>query len=422
MKVLILGSGGREHALAWKSKQSPLVTELYVMPGNPGTSLCAINIEMDPFQTDNVLSFCQNKQIDLIIPGSEALLQTGICDLLNDHGFMTYGPSKKAAQIETSKVFAKELMHKYHIPTAHFQSFTDYGKAIAYLHTQTFPIVLKYNGLASGKGVVICKHMDEATIVLRDMLVNHRYGYEEVIIEEYLEGEEFTLMCFVEGDKLYPMPICRDHKRLLDDDQGPNTGGMGMHSPVPQIPKKAIKESMDTIMNPVIQALKQEGIPYSGFLYGGLMNTPKGVKVIEFNCRFGDPEAEVLMPLLSSDLIEIILKLKQGKTVQIEWKKRAILGVVLASREYPEKNSQNEIITLPNELENTFFHMGTKKIDEEYYASGGRVLFVYQFGADLEEAFKHCYQTLSNIHFNGMQYRKDIGKHALQYRDKNKTD
>lgn len=413
MNVLILGSGGREHALALKVSESKLLDSLYVMPGNPGTANFAVNLDINPLDNDKVLKFCLENKIDLVIPGSEVYLEKGITDHLLKAGINVFGPTKEAAQLESSKEFAKKLMKKYNIPTAKYQVFKDYEKAVKYIDEEGLPIVIKYDGLAGGKGVVVAFNKSEATKTLKDMLIDKRYGNSKVIIEEYLEGPEFSLMCFVDNDLVIPMPICQDHKRLLDDDLGPNTGGMGIYSPVPIIAKEDIDWSVKNIMEKTVKALKKEGIYYTGFLYGGLMKTKQGPKVIEFNARFGDPEAEVLLPKLKSDILEIITALDKGSAVKIHWSDEFVLGVVLASKGYPTSYNKGYVIENIEDLENVY-HMGTTYKNQELLTNGGRVLFVYGIGNTLMEAKENAYKDIEKIKCSNLIYRKDIGHRSIK--------
>lgn len=412
MNILILGSGGREHALAHKISQSKLLNKLYVMPGNPGTSLLADNIDINPMNQDEVLCFCKEKFIDLVIPGSEVYLEQGIADFLNSEGIYVFGPTKKAAKIETSKEFAKNLMAKYHIPTANYQVFNKYDEAVDYIKDKDIPIVIKYDGLAGGKGVVVADTKQKAIDCLQDMLIHKKYGNAKIIIEEYLQGPEFSLMCFVNGNIVIPMPICQDHKRLLDNDMGQNTGGMGIYSPVPIINEKVVEWSVDKIMKKMVEALNNEGIPYTGFIYGGLMNTEEGPKVIEFNARFGDPEAEVLMPKLESDLLEIIVSLKNEKMIKPVWNEDYVLGVVLASKGYPNFYQKGYIINNIEQIEN-YYHMGTKVEGEKLFTNGGRVLFVYGRGKTLQKAKEEAYENVKKIACDNLIFRSDIGDKSI---------
>ncbi|XMB72978.1 phosphoribosylamine--glycine ligase [Mycoplasmatota bacterium WC30] len=414
MNILVLGCGGREHAITAKLNTSKHADKLYVMPGNPGTSTIAINIDKDASNNLEVLEFCLLNNIDLVIPGSEVYLQNGVADILLKHNIHVFGPTKIAAQIESSKQFAKDLMKKHAIPTAKYAVFNNYELALKYVVEVGTPIVIKYDGLAGGKGVVVAMEFEEAKTALFNMLEKKEFGNARVVIEEYLEGPEFSLMCFVDNGVVIPMPISQDHKRLLDNDLGPNTGGMGIYSPVPIIPLEVINNTIDNIMQKTVDALLAEGINYTGFLYGGIMYTSAGPKVIEFNARFGDPEAEVLMLKLESDLIEIILNLKAKRKQTIIWNKDFVLGVVLASKGYPKTYQKGYSITGLESIKDFYFHMGTSFNDKGFVTNGGRVLFVYGKGKSLLEAKEEAYSNINKIDCSNLVYRKDIGFRALE--------
>lgn len=413
MNILVLGCGGREHAITAKLKTSRYTDNLYVMPGNPGTSTIAINIDKDSFNNLEVLDFCLINKIDLVIPGSEVYLQNGVTDILLEHNIHVFGPTKKATQIESSKEFAKDLMKKYCIPTAKYAVFSNYELALKYVIEVGTPIVIKYDGLAGGKGVVVALEFEEAKAALFNMLEKKEFGNEKVIIEEYLEGIEFSLICFVDNGVVIPMPISQDHKRLLDGDLGLNTGGMGIYSPVPMIPFEVVNDAVNNIMQKTVVALLAEGINFTGFLYGGLMYTDTGLKVIEFNARFGDPEAEVLMLKLESDLVEIILNLKAKRKQSIIWNEEFVLGVVLASKGYPKTYQKGFCITGLDSINNSYFHMGTTYKGNQLITNGGRVLFVYGKGKSLLEAKEEAYTNVNKIECSNLIYRKDIGFRAL---------
>ena len=412
MNILILGSGGREHALAQKVSESKLLSNLYVMPGNPGTNQVAENININPLDKKNVLKFCLEQKINLVIPGSEIYLENGITDYLLKAGIYVFGPTQIAAKLESSKEFAKALMKKYQIPTASYEVFSDYKKALKYIEKTPVPMVIKYDGLAGGKGVVVAFNKNEAKQTIKEMLLNKKYGKSNIIIEEYLEGPEFSLMCFVDNNIVIPMPICQDHKRLLDKDLGPNTGGMGIYSPVPIIEEKDINWAIKNIMEKIIDALKREGITYTGFLYGGLMKTKDGPKVIEFNVRFGDPEAEVLNPKLKSDILEVIISLKEKKSCDILWDDNYVLGIVMASNGYPIKYKKGYLIENIKHVKN-YYHMGTISKRDKLFTNGGRVLFIYGKGKTLLEAKDNAYKEIQKVKCNNLFYRKDIGYKSI---------
>lgn len=412
MNIIVLGSGGREHAITAKLKESKYSKNIFVMPGNPGTSTLATNIDRDSFNNIEVLNFCIEEHIDLVIPGSEVYLQNGITDVLTQNNIHVFGPTKKAAQIESSKIFAKSLMKKYNIPTAKYEVFDNYNLALQYIEKVGIPIVIKYDGLAGGKGVIVAMKYDEAKTALYNMLVKKEFGNALVVIEEYLEGPEFSLMCFVDNGLVLPMPICQDHKRVLDGDLGLNTGGMGIYSPVSIIDPTVVNDSI-IIMQKTVDALLTEGINYTGFLYGGLMDTKDGPKVIEFNARFGDPEAEVLMLKLKSDLVEIILNLKAKRKQKIKWNNDYVLGVVLASKGYPKDYQNGYSIKGLDSIKGSYFHMGTKLKGNDLITNGGRVLFVYGKGKSLFEAKEKAYSNIEKIECSNLIYRKDIGHKSL---------
>lgn len=414
MNVLILGSGGREHALARTISKSKLLTNLCVIPGNPGMKNIAKCINIDPMNNDLIKEFCSKEKIDLIIPGSEVFLENGIKDAFENTKTKVFGPSKNAARIESSKEYAKNLMRKYNIPTAEYDVFDNYEAAVSYVKNVGVPIVIKYDGLAGGKGVVVCMELDEAIESLDKMLNQKIYGNSKVVIEEYLEGPEFSLMAFVHEDNLITMPIAQDHKRLNNFDEGPNTGGMGIYSSVPFISEKVISTATSEIMQKTIKALIKEGNSFTGFLYGGLMLTKKGPKVIEFNARFGDPEAEVILPKLETDILEIITELFKGNVVKSNWNNDFYLGVVMASKGYPfiyEKNYEIKGLELVNDF---VYHMGTKEIDNKIVSNGGRVLLVMGKGKTIKEAKSNAYNNVSLIKCDNLIYRTDIGDKALK--------
>lgn len=411
MNVLVMGSGGREHALSLKISESKHIEKLFVMPGNPGTSSFAQNVEINPLINRDVVDFCVDNKIDLVIPGSEIFLVNGISDDLAKEGIICFGPSKKATLIESSKTFAKELMRKNQIPTAAYEVFTDYRKAIEYIKQNSFPVVIKYDGLAAGKGVVIVKNLKEAENTLNLMLNEKIYGNPQVVIEEYLQGPEFSLMCFVDHNIVIPMPICQDHKRRFDGDEGPNTGGMGIYCPVPIISGEVIDWATQNIMKKIVDSLGKEGINYRGFLYGGLMQTNNGPYVIEFNARFGDPEAEVLMPKLKSDILEVISALNKKQKIELQWDDDFVLAVVMASKGYPGSYKKGYLIN--GDTSRQTYHMGTSLSSNHLYTNGGRVLCVYGKGKTLGEAKKEAYRIVNSINCENLVYRSDIGYQSL---------
>jgi phosphoribosylamine--glycine ligase/phosphoribosylformylglycinamidine cyclo-ligase len=424
MNVLIIGSGGREHALAWKVKQSPRLSQLFVIPGNAGTNL--FNYELRITDHQAITSFAHQHHIDLVLIGPEIPLADGLADSLRAAGLKVFGPSRAAAEIESSKAFAKAFMGRHNLPTARYQSFTDFESALEYVHTNQHPIVIKASGLAAGKGVILPNTLAEAEQAIRAIMLDHEFGSagDEVILEEKLTGEEVSLLCFTDGRTLRAMPPAQDHKRLLDGDLGPNTGGMGAYAPAPICPPALVEKLTHTILQPAIDGLRSEDRPFIGVLYAGLMLTPDGPRLLEFNCRFGDPETQVVMPLLDSDLLEIAEACADGRLTDIEvrWKSGAAACVVLASEGYPGSyRSGREITGLDSKLDQAVaFHAGTKVVDEKVVTAGGRVLAVTGWGESIESALSHAYQAIDKIHFEGVQFRKDIGWRALS--TDNKSD
>jgi len=407
--VLIIGRGGREHAIAWKTAQSKLVSNIFVAPGNDGIAesfTCVNIIETD---TEKLVLFAKENKIHLTIVGPEVALMNGIVDEFQKQGLKIFGPVQAAAQIEGSKQFAKELMVKHHIPTAAFEVFESYDAAKQYLLEKDTPIVIKYDGLAAGKGVVVAATIEEADQALQDMLLNNKFGKGKVVMEEFLSGPEFSLMAFVHGETVLPLAIAQDHKRAFDGDLGPNTGGMGAYTPVPIIPQSAVEEAVNSIIKPTAKAMVKNGTPFTGILYGGLILTKEGPKVIEFNARFGDPETEVVLPKMKSDMIEVILALLNGETPLIAWHENTFLGVVLASKGYPESFEKGIEITGIEEVNALLFHCGTAKKENKWVNNGGRVLFVVGEGENLAEARKNAYQNIKNISHKNLFFRNDIG-------------
>ncbi len=406
MKILVIGSGGREHAICHQLSLSKHKPEIFAAPGNAGMNAKCVNIKVT--DKEALLKFALENKIDLTVVGPEASLATGIVDLFLENGLKIFGPKKNAAIIEGSKEFAKDLMKKYNIPTAGYETFSNFDEAKAYVLKKGAPIVIKYDGLAAGKGVVVALTLDDAIKALEDMLLDKTFGDASVVIEDYLEGPEFSLMAFVNGNKVFPMVIAQDHKRAYDNDLGPNTGGMGAYSPVPIISDSEVKYAIKEIMQKTADALVLENRPFLGVLYGGLMKTKDGIKVIEFNARFGDPETEVVLPRLESDFVDVIMDVIDGKDVDLKWDKNPRLGVVMASKGYPGSYEKGFEI---KGLENTdlVFHMGTKKENDKYYTDGGRVLLVVGKGKTLKEAQKDAYNNVNKIECENLFYRKDIG-------------
>ncbi len=414
MRVLVIGSGAREHAIVWKLLQSKKVSKIFAVPGNGGISQIAecVNIHLDDI--DTILAFALKESIDLTIVGPEGPLVDGIVDKFNEKGLKIFGPCKKGAMLEGSKKFSKEFMLKYGIPTAKYAAYHNLDKAIKGLEEFTFPLVIKADGLASGKGVIICNDKEEAHEALRGMLEDKRFGDagNEIIIEEFLEGIEASLMCLVSGNKIIPLESARDHKRLLDNDEGPNTGGMGCISPNEILGEKLISEIKVEILDKIMNGMQNEKLDFKGVLFIGLMITPNGAKVLEFNVRFGDPETEVVLPRLENDIAEIFLKTIDGTISQeeLKWSQKSCVCTVLASAGYPETYEKGRTISGLEKVDKDVlvFHAGTKK-ENGIKTNGGRVLAVTTLSDSLDEGRKKVYENINKIHFDGMQYRKDIG-------------
>lgn len=420
MKILVVGSGGREHALCWKLKQSPQVEKVYCAPGNGGTRLVAENVPISEKQISELVKFVQQEQIDLTVVGPEEPLAHGIVDQFRAQGLKIFGPTKAAAIIEGSKAFAKDLMARYKIPTADYRVFSNAKEALAYLNEIGVPIVIKADGLAAGKGVVVAFNMDDAVAAVNQVFSSGTH--QKVVIEEYLEGEELSLMAFVDGETVIPMPLAQDHKQAFDGDLGPNTGGMGAYSPVPHFSQAFIDQAVEQVLKPTAKAMLAENRAFTGVLYAGLMITEKGLKVIEFNARFGDPETQVILPRLAGDLVDILLACVNHQLDQIEinWNEQAALTVVLASPGYPGPYpTGNEITGLEalakfDDLE--VFHAGTVYDGNCIKTAGGRVLAVTGLADSLEQAQNRAYQGIHHLNFYGMHYRSDIGNKAINQR------
>ncbi|WP_332633278.1 phosphoribosylamine--glycine ligase [Halalkalibacter flavus] len=417
MKVLIIGSGGREHAIAWKVAQSNQVSEVFVAPGNEGMVDVATPVQINENDFDGLIAFAKEQEIGLTIVGPEVPLLGGVVDRFQEEGLRIFGPKKEAAMLEGSKSFAKSIMKKYNIPTGSYETFTDYDEAVAYVKKQGAPIVIKADGLAAGKGVVVAMTEEEAINALSSMLMDLVFGEAsaQVVIEEYLEGEELSLMAFVHHDKVIPMVGAQDHKRALDGDQGPNTGGMGAYSPVPQFSSEDVAEAVEKVLQPTADALIKEGTPFTGILYAGLMMTSAGPKVIEFNTRFGDPETQVVLPRLNSDLVEVYTSLLDGKTPTLEWSEDEVVGIVLASEGYPGSYKKGTVIEGLEELEEDMlvFHAGTKKEEGKWKTNGGRVLLIATKKASLLKAQQRVYDQVKKVSTDGLFYRKDIAHKAI---------
>jgi len=419
MNVLIIGSGGREHAIAWKVKQSPKLTKLYVLPGNPGTAALAENltgISVDDHAA--IIEVCKAKRIDLVVVGPEAPLANGLSDALSAAGVRCFGPRQAAAQIEASKAFAKDFMARHGIPTGRYRTFTDIQSATKHVETIDYPIVIKASGLAAGKGVILPESIEQAKSALESILVKREFGAAggEVVIEERLVGQEVSLMAFTDGETVRVMLPAQDHKRLLDGDQGPNTGGMGAYAPASICGPALIEEITRSILEPAVSGLKKEGTPFVGVLFAGLILTSDGPRVLEFNCRFGDPETQSVLPLLETDLLEIFEACMDGrlKDLDIRWKAGAAVCVVLASRGYPEKPEKGMVVKfepLPDGV--VCFHAGTKSEKGNVVTAGGRVFGLTAWAGNIESAVRLAYASVDKVSFDGMHYRRDIAHQAL---------
>lgn len=412
--VLVIGGGGREHAIVDALSRSPQVGKIYCAPGNAGIAAQAENVPLKDTDVEGLKVFALERGVDLTVVGPEAALAAGIADAFRAAGLKVFGHTKAATAIESSKEFAKRLMAKYGIPTAAYRSFSDYDEALAYVSGRPFPAVLKYDGLAAGKGVVIASDLEEARKALADMLLDHSFGAGKVVVEDFLTGPEFSFLCFVDGERVYPMPLSQDHKRAFDGDTGPNTGGMGAYTGLPFITPEDREFALKEIMQKTASAMVAEGLPLSGVLYGGLMKTPQGIKVIEFNARFGDPETEVVLPLLKSDIYGIFEGVATGRPVQQpEWSDEVTMGVVLASRGYPGHYEKGFAIEGLADVDAKLYHMGTSLRDGEYVTSGGRVLMVVSSGKDLSLARETVYGETEKIRCGNLFYRRDIAHQAL---------
>ncbi len=414
MRVLVIGSGGREHAIVEAVSRSPKAEKIYCAPGNAGIAQLAECVAIKDTDVESLVEFAKQQHIDLTVVGPEAALAVGVVDRFRKEGLKIFGPTKAATEIESSKDFAKRLMVKYDVPTAAYATFTSFDEALDYVKRGSLPTVLKYDGLAAGKGVVIAETMEEAEATLRDMLLDTKFGEGRVVIEEFLTGEEFSLMCFVAGNKICPMPVAQDHKRAYDNDEGPNTGGMGAYTELPFITAEDHAYAMENIMQRVADAMVTEGTPFTGVLYGGLMKTPNGIKVIEFNARFGDPETEVVLPRLKSDAIDLFTAVADGDAPVAEWSEEATLGIVLASKGYPGSYDKGAIIRGVEDVEAKIYHMGTAIKDGELVTAGGRVMIVVSSASTLCEAQQRARKEIAKIECDNLFHRTDIGNKAFR--------
>ena len=406
MKILVIGRGGREHALAAALAASEQCTQLFCAPGNPGMARLGTIVPVGDSDVEAMTAFAVQEGIDLAVIGPESALAAGMADALTEAGIRVFGPTQAAAQVESSKDFAKRIMEKYHIPTAAYRTFDTVEAARAWVKEQGAPIVIKEDGLKAGKGVTVAMDLDTALEAL-DAAFAQEGG--RVVIEEYLEGFEYSLIALVHEGLVVPLETAQDHKRVGDGDTGPNTGGMGSYSPVRRITPEILEETMKTVMEPMAQALVQEGVSFTGFLYGGLMLTNDGIKVIEFNARFGDPEAEVILPRLKSDFVDAILSVMDGQPVQLQWTPKTCHGVVLASEGYPAGSTKGAPIEI-GDTDASIFHMGTRSTDQGLKTDGGRVLMVVTLEDTLEQAFEHTYREAEKIGCDKLFYRTDIGR------------
>jgi len=422
MKILVIGGGGREHALVWKIAQSPLVTNIYCAPGNPGTASLAENLPIAVDQLDKLLAFAYENKIDLTVVGPEQPLSLGIVDLFESHGLKVFGPSQKAAFIEGSKAFSKDLMKKYDVPTAAYGVFTDQTEAEAFINRTGAPIVVKADGLAAGKGVIIAQTCDEAIAAVRDMLSGNAFGSagSRVVIEEFLTGEEASFLVITDGKNIIPLASAQDHKAVFDGDRGPNTGGMGAYSPAPVVTPAIHEKAMQQVIRPTVDGMAAEGRSYRGVLYAGLMVKDGEVKTLEFNARFGDPECQPLLMRMKSDIVPVLLAVADGDLAgsAIEWYDKSAVCVVMASEGYPgDYRKGDEISGLKEtaELEGVYvFHAGTADKENVCVTNGGRVLGVTALGTTVNNAIDTAYRGVAKITWPGVQYRTDIGKKALE--------
>lgn len=421
MKVAVIGGGGREHTLAWKLAQSPSVDTVYAIPGSDAMASFATCVPASVSDLDYIAKYCKEHGVDLVVVGPEVPLTEGIADVCQQYSIPVFGPNKAAAQMEGSKAFAKDIMAKYNVPTAKYATFTNEADAKAYIKEQGAPIVVKADGLAAGKGVVVAQTVEEALDAVNAMMEDHIFGASggRIVIEECMVGEEASLLAFVDGETIVPMIAAQDHKRIFDNDEGPNTGGMGAYAPAPVVTPDIRQAVIDTILKPVVVGLKQEGITYQGCLYAGLMITADGPKVVEFNCRFGDPETQAVLPLLDGDLAQIMLACAKGTLTadMVHWKDAAACCVIMASKGYPASSHKGDVISGLDTVDDDVlvFHSGTKKVDGSFVTNGGRVLGVTAVAPTLKDAIDKVYANVKRISFDGQQVRSDIGAKGLKH-------
>lgn len=412
-KVLVVGSGGREHAIVKALARSPQVEKIYCAPGNAGIAEDAECVAIGVEDVDTLVTFARDNGIDMTVVGPEAALAVGLVDAMEAAGLKAFGPTKAAARIESSKEFAKQVMTKYNVPTASYEAFDDFNKAWEYVKSRPLPAVIKYDGLAAGKGVVVALSYEEAERALRDMLLDSAFGKGRVVVEDFLDGPEFSFMCVVSGNKVYPLAMAQDHKRAFDGDKGPNTGGMGAYSPVPFITDEIREKALSEIIQRTADGLVEEGVPFKGVLYGGLILTADGPKVIEFNARFGDPETEVVLPRLESDFYDLVESAVEGRDCDTKWSDDAYLGVVLASEGYPGSYQKGVEIKGLDKVNAEIYHMGTKRDGERILTAGGRVLMVVGKGKTIAEANAAAKAEIEKIDCPSLFHRTDIGKASL---------
>lgn len=421
MKVLVVGGGGREHALVWKIAQSPLVTQVFCAPGNPGTANLALNVPIKADEIDKLLGFAKSEGIDLTVVGPEQPLSLGIVDLFQEYGMKVFGPSRAAARIEASKAFSKDLMKKYGIPTAAYDVFTEIEPALAFIKQTGAPIVVKADGLAAGKGVVVAQTVEEANAAVREMLSGNAFGAagSRVVIEEFLEGEEASFLAITDGKEVIPLASAQDHKAIFDGDQGPNTGGMGAYSPAPVVTPAVHAVAMEQVVQRAVDGMAAEGCPYRGILYAGLMVKNGQVKTLEFNARFGDPECQPLLMRMKSDVVPLLMAVAEGNLAgkSIEWHDQAAVCVVMAAEGYPGEIAKGDVISgiegADALADVTVFHAGTAERDGAIVTAGGRVLGVTARGTTVVAAIERAYQGVAAISWRGVQFRRDIGRKAL---------
>ena len=412
-KVLVVGSGGRCHAIVDALSRSPQVEKIYCAPGNAGIAAQAKCVAIGVTEVEALVAFAKNEKIDLTVVGPEASLAVGIVDSFQMEGLRIFGPTKAAAQIESSKEFAKQLMAKYNIPTAAYEAFDSYEEAWEYVKSRPLPAVIKYDGLAAGKGVVVAESYEEADAALKDMLLDESFGKGRVVVEDFLAGPEFSFMCVVSGERVYPLAMAQDHKRAYDGDKGPNTGGMGAYSPVPFVTEEIREVALERILKATAKAMVAEGVPFVGVLYGGLILTTEGPKVIEFNARFGDPETEVVLPRLESDIYELFDAAIDSRECETEWSEEALLGVVLAAEGYPGSYPKGIALEGVDRMQSRVYHMGTTIKEGKLVSAGGRVLMVVGRGKDLAEAREMALRDIEQMKCEGLFYRSDIGHKVL---------